>query len=72
VERFGFKSLLPIRDNADLVAKIAGMLRIAAQQGQGGPSSLLTGALPGSRGASIPAVHFAGPSLFGYTVAKGD
>ncbi|WP_229218593.1 hypothetical protein [Rugamonas brunnea] len=72
VERFGFKSLLPIRDSADLVAKIAGMLRIAAQQGHGGPSSLLAGALPGSRGAAIPAAHFAGPSLFGYTVAKGE
>ncbi|NRR29774.1 hypothetical protein HSX11_06210 [Oxalobacteraceae bacterium] len=80
IERFNLEALLPLRGNKDLVAKIAGTLRVALQQDQNSNTSSLAAAqlaqhlraAPNSRGMAMPAFHFTGPSLYGSTEAKGE
>jgi hypothetical protein len=78
ISQFASAELLPVNDAADLVRKVAGMLGIAMQLGRSGGALMDPGAriiadldrMPGSRSRSIPALHFVGPSIFGYTLAK--
>jgi hypothetical protein len=79
VARMGLESLLPIRDEKDLVRKIAGVMSIAAHRaapGTGGDDRVasIAGAMldKRTRAVSIPTHHFAGESLFGFVRAKGE
>ena len=78
MSQFASAELLPVDDVADLIRKVAGMLGIAVQLGRSGGLLTNPGAriiadldrLPGSRSRAIPTMHFVGPSIFGYTLAK--
>ena len=78
IEPFATAELLPVKDDKDLVAKIAGLIGIAIQQGRLGGAGGAAGRLlaeveraPGSHSHSTPTFHFVGPSIFGFTRAKG-
>ena len=59
IERFSNEQLLPVRDNNDLVRKVAGLLNIAVQLEREGA-------------ATSSAAGEAGPSIFGSTPATGE
>jgi hypothetical protein len=80
VDKMALKELLPIRDAADLVRKIAGVLVVAANQDAHGGAvrDTVANAAAGvlSSGCaqqrpSIPTHHFSGGSVFGSEASKG-
>lgn len=79
IESLGLKELLPIRDERDLVRKIAGVMNVLAHvRAQGlrpgiDPVADAAAQVLGQDGrGSIPSHHFSGPSVFGTDRGKGE